>query len=162
MPGILAAIPVIGKVVEKGLDVVDEWVEDKDKANELKAEIKEQIEKNTHEEDIAKIHADTAKFAEKAGIVKAEIQGEDKAQRTWRPHLMYFIMGLMAFNGVLVPLIAAFGVDIPVLEAWKAIPKPMWHVLMIGLGGYVGGRSAEKITREISRMKRAAKSKPPL
>lgn len=166
MSGILAAIPVIGKVVEKGLDVIDDLVVDKDQANRLKAAIRKTIEDNTHEEDLAEIQAEATKFTKRAGIVTAEITGEDKAQRSWRPHLMYFIMGLMAFNGVLVPLVeAVFGVKIPVLEAWEAIPPPMWKVLMIGLGGYIGGRSAEKITKEIGKWKRRNSSTelgPPL
>ena len=137
--GILSAIPVIGNIVDKGLDVVDKFVEDKDQANKLKAEIKKKIEDNTHEKEITELKA-------QAGIIKAEATGESPAQRNWRPHLMYLIMGLLVFNGAIVPLgEAIFQVNIPTLEAWEAIPSQMWQLLMIGVGGYVGGRSAEKI-----------------
>lgn len=140
--GILSAIPVIGDIIEKGLGVVDKFVEDKDQANRLKAQIRQQIEEQSHEEDVAKLKA-------QAGIIQAEIAGESSVQRTWRPHLMYFIMFLLGFNGVIVPLgNAIFGLNIPMLEAWEAIPTPMWQLLMIGMGGYIGGRSGEKIIRE--------------
>lgn len=140
--GILSAIPIVGDVIERGLGVVDKFVEDKDRANELKAEIKRQIEAQTHEKDIEMLKA-------QAGIITAEAAGESEAQRNWRPHLMYLIMFLLVFNGVIVPLgEAIFQVDIPVLEAWDAIPGQMWQLLMIGVGGYIGGRSAEKVIRD--------------
>lgn len=146
--GILSVVPAIGKIIEKGLGVVDQFVEDKDQANKLKAEIKKQVESQTHEKDIEELKA-------QAGIIKAEATGESPAQRNWRPHLMYFIMFLLGFNGVLVPLgNATFGLDIPVVEAWDAIPAPMWQLLMIGMGGYIGGRSGEKIIREWTKGKR--------
>ena len=140
--GLLSNIPVLGKVIDKGLDVVDQLVEDKDQANKIKAEIKKQIESQDHELAMAQIQS-------QAKIITAEATGESAAQRNWRPHLMYFIMFLLCFNGVIVPLCnAIFGLQIPMLEAWSAIPEPMWQLLMIGMGGYIGGRSGEKIIRE--------------
>lgn len=41
--GILSSIPLIGKVFDKGLNVVDKFVTDKDKANELKHLLKMQF-----------------------------------------------------------------------------------------------------------------------
>ena len=146
--GIMSSIPILGNIVEKGLGIVDKYVEDKDQANKLKAEIKQQIENNSHEEDIAELKA-------QAGIIKAEATGESPAQRNWRPHLMYFIMFLLGFNGVIAPLSnALFDLDLPMLEAWGSIPTPMWQLLMIGMGGYVGGRSGEKIIREWAKSKK--------
>lgn len=145
--GLMSALPVVGKIVEKGLGVVDQFVEDKDQANRLKAEIRQQIESQTHEEDMQELKA-------QAGIIQAEATGESAAQRNWRPHLMYFLMFLLGFNGVIAPLgNAFFGVHIPTLQAWKAIPAEMWQLLMIGMGGYIGGRSAEKVVKGLGRRK---------
>lgn len=136
-----SAIPVIGKIIDKGLDVVDQFVEDKDKANQLKAAIKQQVQEQDHEEELQELKA-------QAGVIKAEATGESTLQRIWRPVLMFVIMGLLVFNGAIVPLgEAAFQVDIPTLEAWNAIPKQMWSLLTIGMGGYIGGRSAEKVVQ---------------
>ena len=138
----MSIVDAILGIADKGLSVVDQFVTDKDQANKLKAEIKKQIEAQTHEKDIEQLKA-------QAGIIKAEASGESSAQRNWRPHLMYMIMFLLAFNGVIVPLSEAFfQVDIPTLQAWDAIPVPMWQLLMIGMGGYIGGRSGEKIVKE--------------
>ncbi len=140
--GWMSAIPVLGKIVDKGLDIVDQFVEDKDQANKIKAAIKQQIEQNAHEEELTELKA-------QAGVIKAEATGKSTLQRIWRPVLMFVIMGLLVFNGVIVPLgEAAFAVDIPTLEAWNAIPGEMWSLLTIGMGGYIGGRSAEKVVRE--------------
>ncbi|RDD29922.1 hypothetical protein CR161_03910 [Prosthecochloris sp. ZM] len=93
----------------------------------------------------ALLQADWKEVEARAKILVAEIQGSSAAQRNWRPHLMYLIMGLMVFNGVLVPLINAFtAVQLPVLQAWSAIPDQMWQLLTVSVGGYVGGRTIEK------------------
>jgi hypothetical protein len=38
--GILSSLPLVGKVFDKGLGVIDQFVEDKDKSNELKQILK--------------------------------------------------------------------------------------------------------------------------
>jgi len=133
--GFLSAIPILGKVVEGGLDIVDDMVEDKDQANKLKAEIKKQIEAQAHKERNALIQ-------EQGKIVTAEVQGESWLQRNWRPLLMLIVIVIIANNYVLVPYLGAFFPEnIHILE----LPKGLWAMLNIGVGGYVGGRSAEKI-----------------
>jgi hypothetical protein len=140
---ILSFIPIIGDIIDKGLGIVDSMVEDKDKANELKHAIKNQILVQQHDEIVQRLKSQSE-------IIIAEATGESSAQRSWRPHLMYLIMFLLVFNGVVVPLgEAIFHINIPILEAWNAIPENMWSLLMIGLGGYIGGRTAEKIVKEM-------------
>ena len=55
---ILGFLPLIGKITEKVTDIIGEKVEDKDLANELKAEIKQQILINDHEENLELIIVD--------------------------------------------------------------------------------------------------------
>lgn len=146
--GLFTKLTGLEDIIDKGLDIVDKFVKDKDQAAKLKHEIKSQIEDNTHERDIQKLKSQTE-------IITGEIDGESPAQRNWRPHLMYFIMFLLAFNGVIVPLgNAMFGADIPALEAWNAIPGQLWQLLMIGMGGYIGGRTGEKMFREWRKSKK--------
>jgi len=140
--GILSAIPVIGKVIEKGLDVVDQFVADKDQANKLKHEIKEQIEAQSHETDLAEIRA-------QAGIVKGEVKGESWLQRNWRPLLMLIVIIIIANNYIIVPYLSAFTDSVTVLE----LPKGLWALLNIGVGGYVGGRSVEKVLKDRAKSK---------
>lgn len=80
-------------------------------------------------------------------IVVAEAQGESWLQRNWRPLTMLVFVFVIAWNYVISPLLAwASGARAPILE----IPEGMWTLLQIGIGGYVGLRSAEKIVDTIA------------
>lgn len=114
--------------------VIDKAVEDKDQAAAIKGRLQEMM-----------LQGQLKEIEAAASIVVAEASGESWSQRNWRPFLMFFIMFLMAFNGVVVPLLEAFtDIRIPILEAWNSIPESMWDLLMLGVGGYVAGRSVEK------------------
>lgn len=67
-----------------------------------------------------------------AGIVKSETQG-NWLQRSWRPMIMLVFATIV--------LIGTF-FDLPILSDTSRF----WDLLEIGIGGYVIGRSAEKIT----------------
>jgi hypothetical protein len=133
--GFLSAIPVIGGIIEQGLGIVDDFVEDKDQANKLKAEIRKQIEAQAHKERQALI-------AEQGKIVTAEAKGESWLQRNWRPMLMLVVILIIANNYVFAPYLSAIWPEyVHVLE----LPSGLWALLNVGVGGYVGGRTVEKI-----------------
>jgi hypothetical protein len=71
-----------------------------------------------------------------AQIVKAEAQGGSWLQRNWRPITMLTFLVLVVCD--------AFG-WLPFRLAGEA-----WTLLQLGLGGYVVGRSAEKIAPSIA------------
>jgi len=133
----LSWIPVIGKIVDKGLNIVDSLVEDKDKANEIKAAIKNQILIQNHEETLQMLKSQT-------DIILAEAKG-GWLQRTWRPILMLVIIFIVANNYVIAPYIGLF---FPEKELILELPGGLWALLNIGVGGYVAGRSAEKILKK--------------
>jgi uncharacterized membrane protein len=136
--GILSALPVIGKAVDKGLDVVDQIVEDKDQAARLKTEIRTQIEAQAHSERQALIK-------EQGKIVGLEVQGESWLQRNWRPLLMLCVIAIIFNNYVLVPYLSLFTDKVAILE----LPNGLWALLNVGVGGYVAGRSGEKIVQNL-------------
>lgn len=72
----------------------------------------------------------------KSNIVVAEAQGGSWLQRSWRPITMLTFLCLVVAD--------SFG--------WLASPlaKEAWTLLQIGLGGYVVGRSMEKMAPKIS------------
>jgi hypothetical protein len=72
-------------------------------------------------------------------IIIAEAKG-NWLQRSWRPILMLSFGFIIIYNKFAAPL---FGWPIPVLEG------EFWTLLQIGIGGYVVGRSAEKIADKI-------------
>ncbi len=66
-----------------------------------------------------------------ASLIKAEMGG-NWLQRSWRP------LTMLAFVGVV--LIATF-FEVKL----NKVPEDFWQLLMIGMGGYIGGRTIEKI-----------------
>ena len=76
------------------------------------------------------------RLAAQAGLVAAEAGGASWLQRNWRPITMLSFLGLVIAD--------AFG-----LLAFR-LADQAWLLLQIGLGGYVVGRSVEKISPQIT------------
>lgn len=75
---------------------------------------------------------------EQASVLRAEAQG-NWLQRSWRP--------LVMLTFTFIVLLGAF-VPIPLLEN----TSEFWNLLEVGLGGYVIGRSLEKVTGKIRKI----------
>lgn len=131
---VLSFIPIIGKAIDKGLGVIDKLVKDKDLAEQLKAEIKSQALTQNHDQLVQELQSQTQ-------IILAEAKG-GWLQRNWRPLLMLVIILIIFNNYVAAPYIGLF---LPNKELILELPGGLWALLNVGVGGYVGGRSAEKI-----------------
>jgi len=133
-----SAIPIVGKVIDGVVGLIDQVVEDKDEANKLKAQMIAVFQ-----------NADLTKFTSlvkaQAGIIMAEANGHSWLQRNWRPLLMLIFMVIIANNYIIHPYVTLFtgGAHSVALD----IPENMWALLKIGVGGYVVGRSGETITK---------------
>lgn len=83
-------------------------------------------------------------------VVLSETQGHP-LQRNWRPTLMWVIIAIIANNYLIAPFVNNIlglftsSITLPVLE----LPDKLFNLMSIGLGGYVVGRSAEKILPQI-------------
>ena len=75
-----------------------------------------------------------------AAIIKAEATGQSWLQRNWRPITMLTFLILVVCD--------SFGI-----LAFR-LSDEAWVLLQIGLGGYVAGRSAEKITSQVMKVRR--------
>ena len=71
----------------------------------------------------------------------AEAKGESWLQRNWRPILMLTIVAIVANNYLIYPYLSLFTEKAMVLE----LPERLWNLMTLGVGGYIAGRSAEKI-----------------
>ena len=114
---------LIGSIGGKILDIVDDVVEDKDEANRLKFEIQRQLIENKSNE-----------LESAAKIVLAEAQGS-WLQRNWRPLLMVTFAALVVAH--------RFGLTAPNIPG--SVQNSLLNIVMVGVGGYVVGRSGEKI-----------------
>lgn len=73
-------------------------------------------------------------------VITAEAQGHSWIQRSWRPITMLTFLALVVAD--------TFG-----LTAFR-LADEAWTLLQIGLGGYVIGRSAEKLAPQIAKVMR--------
>jgi len=77
----------------------------------------------------------------RADVVVAEAKSSGWLTHSWRPITMLTFVFIIAWNYIFGPIISAmFGVEVTL-----PIPSDMWDLLKLGLGGYVLGRSGEKI-----------------
>jgi hypothetical protein len=81
-----------------------------------------------------------AEFTSRAEIIKTEASSEHWLAATWRPLLM------LTFGALIVA--RWFGWAAPNLS--EAEYLKLWSIVELGLGGYVLGRSAEKIVPSIA------------
>ncbi len=123
-------LPIIDKVI-------DRLIPDKAKAAEVKLQL---------QGEMMRAEADLAQAA--ASVVVAEATGHSWMQRNWRPLLMFLMMGMLVWFIVVIPLLSAiFGLGVLTVtrDAINSVPQGVWTLLSIGVGGYIGGRSIEKV-----------------
>lgn len=83
---------------------------------------------------------ETQLLAAKSKIITAEAQGQSWIQRNWRPITMLTFLVLVTLD--------SFGI------LANRLSGEAWLLLQIGLGGYVVGRSVEKIAPKVTQMMR--------
>jgi hypothetical protein len=127
------SIPVVGKLLSGVLDLVDQGVRDKDKADQLKADLTKAFEAGDLTRFQALVEAQTK-------VLVAEIQGASWLQRNWRPILMLTVVAIIANNYILHPYLSLFTDKAVVLD----LPEKLYNLMTVGVGGYIVGRSAEK------------------
>jgi hypothetical protein len=81
-----------------------------------------------------------SELVERASIIKAEAQSEHWLAATWRPVLM------LTFGALIVA--RWLGYSAPNLSPDEVLK--LWDIVELGIGGYVIGRSAEKIVPSIA------------
>jgi len=131
----LIAGPIIGKV----MDLVMSFQNRKLGEAELRAEV---------ERAVLDTFAEVSKS--QASVIEAEMRGENWLQRNWRP--------MVAVGLAIIPI--SYGIIFPVAVAWFGMEpvrvgddllRWIMDAVVICLGGYIGGRSLEKIVTMIVR-----------
>lgn len=119
---------VLAAIAPRLLDIIDQTVKDKDAATEVRTRIASEL---------FKTNSETARAA--AEVVVAEAKGEGWLQRNWRPMLMvWFAILIGAYWFGFVPA------NMPV-----EVVEKLFTLVQIGVGGYVVGRSGEKIAEKL-------------
>jgi len=115
--------PIIG-------DLVKRLIPDGDKSEEVEKEIKLALLENS--ESLEALSGE---------IVLAEAKSSNWITAAWRPLLMMVIIAIVALNYLFFPVVNMLTGSVLLIE----LPKELWNLLQIGVGGYVVGRSGEKI-----------------
>lgn len=122
--------PLVGDVLGRILP------EDQNKRAEIERELNMALVTNSHAIEQAA-----------AQVVMAEAKSEHTITATWRPILMLTITAIVGWNYLLAPIATVIINYALGQQVTLSIPLPdeLWNLLMIGVGGYVVGRSGEKI-----------------
>jgi len=121
----------LGKTID---NVLGRFFEDKDKAAQAAQELR--LSMLDHEQTAQKVARD---------VVVAEAKSEHWVTSAWRPIIMLMFGVMIANNFIIAPYMDAFlGTNV-----MFDMPDQAWSLLSVGLGGYVVGRSAEKVAKEM-------------
>ena len=130
LPALSAFAPLLNTVFK----TIEKSVPDKNLQEKLKADLNMQL-----------LTSGTEELKASARIVEAEAKAGWFAS-SWRPLLMYILIGILVLNYIISPIILAlFSKKIGI-----ELPSDVWTCLNIGLGGYVVGRSGESIARTLA------------
>lgn len=105
-------------------------------------------EKLDRKNQLTKLVLDSANQAAaiQASIIINEANGS-KLQRNWRPIVMLAFAFVVVYTYFLQPVGMAFSEKLIPVE----IPDRFWSLLEIGIGGYVIGRTVEKVTTDVTK-----------
>ena len=130
-----AITDIVKGLFEPARALISEAITDKDKALEVAATLKlAEIETERKLLDY-----ETQLTTARAGVIETEAKGESWLQRNWRP------LTMLTFVGLVVARWTGLTVDVG-----EPIEIQLMELIKIGLGGYVVGRSAEKIVPQVA------------
>ena len=86
-------------------------------------------------------------FGAQSAVIVAEASSKSWMAASWRPICMLTFVAIIANNYILFPYIQLFGGKAMELS----IPDHMWDLLKLGIGGYIAGRSGEKIVESYAK-----------
>jgi hypothetical protein len=136
MPAIIAALgPLIALIRGPLLAIIEKLVMEKDAKERFKAEIVRHLAEH-----------DALLHQAQRDVVIAEVSRGSWLARSWRPLLMFLVMGIITVYGLILPLAETLlGQAIGFTPRWHDIPDGLWNLITIGVTGYIGGRSLEKV-----------------
>ena len=130
------AIPILGDIIQAVTNIGGK-VLDKVAGDKISEKDKQELHNNLA---IELLKADWSTVQKQFDVIIEEAKG-GWLQRNWRPLLMLAIVAIVVNNYIVFPYVKLFGGTAMMLE----LPEKLWNLLTIGVGGYVVGRSAEKV-----------------
>lgn len=75
----------------------------------------------------------------------------------WRPYTMLSFVALTLCHYAIFPMVAVVYPPAAAVFAAMTLPPEMWILIQVGLGGYTGGRSVEKVVDMLTTSKELRK-----
>lgn len=143
MPGFLSKIfsgPVTNVIDSVGgvLDKLTTSDAERLQAHKELAGIERQLTKDL-------LDADTEFAKSQAEVVIAEAKSDSWLAANWRPITMLTFVLIIVWNYIVVGTVGSFWPQVHTIP----IPTDMWELLKLGIGGYIGARSVEKVAPAI-------------
>ena len=120
MLGVLGAVAPMVKTL---FNTIDKTIDNKAEAEKIKQNIQQQL-----------LSGQLKELEAQAQIITAEAKG-GWLQRNWRPLLMLTFAGLVVAHW--------FGFTAPNIP--ESVQNSLLNIVLVGMGGYIVGRSGEKI-----------------
>lgn len=114
-------------LIDPVANLLDQFVEDKDKKNELAHQIATMADKHHQEIMLAQI-----------SVNREEAKG-NWFQSSWRPATAWVCVAGFAVNFLISPLAAPFGIEVPQADTTVMLP------VLMGMLGLAGARSYERV-----------------
>jgi hypothetical protein len=144
LPAALLLNMVTGLMNGPVTKALDAFVKDQELRRKLESELQTKLTD----------HLGKAQELEQA-IILAEIKSEHWLTRSWRPLLMLTLLGFIVFVGLVIPVLdMILGKPVSFNPRWQALPSQFWDFLSVGVGGYIGGRTLEKVAGQVIGKKR--------
>lgn len=139
-------INLIRDVISSAIKPVTELIDNMHTSKEEKILAKEKLERTKNELTLEIIETYNNELEAQKAIILAEAQGKGLKSQ-WRPILMLTIVAIVANNYIIAPYLSMFTDKVILLE----LPDKLWNLMIMGVGGYIAGRTGEKITETIKK-----------
>ena len=124
----------IGSLIGVGKELISRvWPDPQDQAEELR-----KLEELRQKGELAELQAYIQVMQARLSVIQAEATSEHFLTANWRPIVMLVFTGLIVARW--------FGLSAEAITDREYIE--IWEILKLGIGGYVVGRSAEKVMKE--------------
>lgn len=124
----------IGSLIGVGKELISRiWPDPKDQAEELR-----KLSELEQKGELAELQAYIQVMQARLSVIQAEASSEHFLTSNWRPIVMLVFTGLIVARW--------FGLSADGITEREYIE--IWEILKLGIGGYVVGRSVEKVMKE--------------
>lgn len=136
----------IAGVIGSAIEPITQLIDSMHTSPEEKLKMEAELNKIQNELTVKVLEVQKEELQAQKEIIIAEAKG-GFLQKNWRPILMLSVVAIIVNNYILYPYLSLFTDKVVVLE----LPEKLYNLMMIGVGGYVAGRSTEKVVETIKK-----------